>query len=103
MPIEPAKRWSKDGRYVLYHQTNLKFLAKPMFGSGKPFVVLDTPFLKDQAKFSPDNANNSGRFEVYVTSFPHATEQIPCRKTGASSRDGEVMAVSCSSWIPKAG
>jgi hypothetical protein len=46
--------WSRDGQYLLYHQTGLKFLAKPMFGDNKPIVVLDTPFVKDQAKFSPD-------------------------------------------------
>jgi Tol biopolymer transport system component len=83
--------WSDDGQYVLYHQGGTKFLALPMSGDGKPVVVLDTPFRKDQAQFSPDthwiayNAANSGRFEVYVTSFPHGVEEVPV------SRDGGVQ------------
>jgi eukaryotic-like serine/threonine-protein kinase len=83
--------WSSDGQYVLYHQANTKILALPMSGKGEPIVVLDTPFVKDQAQFSPDthwiayNALNSGRFEVYVTSFAHGGEEIPI------SRDGGVQ------------
>ena len=93
--------WSKDGRYILYHQTQSKLLAMPMPPEGKPIVVLDTPFLKDQAKFSPDthwiayNANNSGRFEVYVTSFPQAKLEIPVSKDGGVQprwrRDGREL------------
>ncbi len=80
--------WSSDGRYILYHEAGRKFLGLPMFDDGEPMVVLDTPFRKDQAQFSPDarwiayNANNSGRFEVYVTSFPKAGEEIPVSKDG---------------------
>jgi eukaryotic-like serine/threonine-protein kinase len=80
--------WSSDGRYVLYHQAGVKLFGLPMFGDGKPIVVLDTPFTKDQAQFSPDtrwiayNANNSGRFEVYVTSFPRGAEEIPVSTDG---------------------
>ena len=83
--------WSNDGRYVLYHQGGTKFLALPTSGDGTPIVVLDTPFQKDQAQFSPDtrwiayNAVNSGRFEVYVTSFPQGAEEVPV------SRDGGVQ------------
>jgi eukaryotic-like serine/threonine-protein kinase len=79
--------WSRDGEYVLYHQAGTKILALPMSG-GDPIVVLDTPFKKDQAKFSPDthwiayNAANSGRYEVYVTSFPRGTEEILVTKDG---------------------
>jgi serine/threonine protein kinase len=83
--------WSSDGQYVLYHQGRTKFGALPMSGERTPMVVLDTPFGKDQAQFSPDtrwiayNADNSGRFEVYVTSFPRGGEEMRV------SRDGGVQ------------
>jgi eukaryotic-like serine/threonine-protein kinase len=83
--------WSRDGQYVLSHQAAAKFLALPMSGDRKPIVVLDTPFWKDQAQFSPDthwiayNAANSGRFDVYVTPFPRGAEEV------LVSRDGGVQ------------
>ena len=84
--------WSSDGRYILYQEENARVSALPLFGDRKPIVVVDTPFLKDQAQFSPEtrwvayNANNSGRQEVYVTPFPQRGEEIQV------SRDGGVQA-----------
>jgi eukaryotic-like serine/threonine-protein kinase len=89
-----AASWSPDGRYLLYvygagvvRRSDL--WALPLFGDGKAFPVLDTPFVETQGRFSPDGqwiayaSNDSGRFEVYVTPFPG-----PGRKWQVSSGGG---------------
>ena len=66
--------WSKDGKYILYTRgTDLCFLTLPEMKS--------SPFLKAvsvlrNGQFSPDGkwvayaSNETGKWEVYVTSFP---------------------------------
>jgi eukaryotic-like serine/threonine-protein kinase len=76
------KDWSRDGRYILYEERTkdrkLDLWVVPMMGDRKPFPYLVTPFIKTQAKFSPDGrwvvyvSNESGRREVYVQPFPLA-------------------------------
>ena len=93
--------WSADGRHIIYHEGSVKFLGLPLFGDREPFVVLDTPYTKDQAQFSPNarwiayNADNTGRHEVYVTSFPRGGEEIPVSKDGGMqprwSHDGREL------------
>jgi len=68
--------WSRDGKYVLYEKgVDLWFVALP--------EVKNNLFLKAHAtlrlgRFSPDgkwvaySSNETGRWEVYVTSFPEA-------------------------------
>ena len=68
--------WSRDGRYVLYGRgPDLWFLTMPELRA--------TEFLKagstlKSGRFSPDGkwvayaSNESGRWEIYVTSFPEA-------------------------------
>jgi len=64
-------------------QTNDDILILPMEGDetsgwkpGKPTVFLATPFIEENAAFSPDgkwlayDSNESGRFEIYVRPFP---------------------------------
>jgi serine/threonine protein kinase len=73
--------WSRDGRYIVYTETNLKtrtdiwVLPDPGKGS-KPFVFQQTQAIETQAKISPDGkwiaytSDESGTFEVYVRPFP---------------------------------
>jgi eukaryotic-like serine/threonine-protein kinase len=68
--------WSRDGKYILYQEgPDLKYLTVPEMKS--------TPYLKAtatlrNAQFSPDgkwvayDSNESGKWEVYVSSFPEA-------------------------------
>jgi Tol biopolymer transport system component len=72
--------WSADGRFVLFDQagssggTDIWIL--PLFGDGKPYPLLQSPFSEYQGHFAPDGkwfaytSNESGRTEVYVQSFP---------------------------------
>jgi eukaryotic-like serine/threonine-protein kinase len=103
--------WSRDGKNLLYQEgSDLKYLRMP--------EMKDILFLKGTAtlrngQFSPDgkwvayDSNESGKWEVYVTSFPDAKgkwqvsqgggEQPRWRADGKElfyvSRDAKIMAV----------
>jgi eukaryotic-like serine/threonine-protein kinase len=75
-----AMDWSRDGKFLLFAQRTKDrkqdLWALPMMGDRKPAPYLVTPFVKGQAKFSPDGhwviyaSNESGNREVYVQPFP---------------------------------
>ena len=77
------KDWSRDGRFLLYEEANPKtksdLWALPLQGERKPFVFLNSEFDERNGKFSPDGrfvtylSNESGKDEVYVSSFPSST------------------------------
>jgi len=74
--------WSRDGRYIAYSRlaipgnTRSDVWILPLFGDRKPFPFLASPVEENDATFSPDGkwmaymSYESGRNEVYVTSFP---------------------------------
>jgi Tol biopolymer transport system component len=76
--------WSSDGRFLLYQtgsalsQTLSDLYALPFFGDRRPFPVVRSPFDDSRGRISADgrwvayHSNESGRDEVYVTSFPDA-------------------------------
>ena len=74
--------WSQDGRFLLYSTQNPKtasdIWALPLTGERKPFAVLESTFDEIQGQFSPDGrwlayaSNESGRYEIYVRTFPEA-------------------------------
>jgi eukaryotic-like serine/threonine-protein kinase len=68
--------WSKDGKYLLYSRgPALWFLTFP---ERKSVPFLKTSSTLDNGYFSPDgkwvaySSNESGKWEIYVTSFPEA-------------------------------
>ena len=109
--------WSPDGQFVLYAReeepTPIKNLwTVSVSGDRSPALFLQTPFQKTGARFSPDgrliaySSDESGRTEVYITSFPKADikhqvstsggEQPQWRRDGRElffvSADGRLMA-----------
>jgi Tol biopolymer transport system component len=81
--------WSPDGRFIMYMVDNgapsgWDLWVLPLFGERKPFPFLQRPSNDVQGQFSFDGrwvtyaSNESGRYEVYVTSFPEpgAVRQI---------------------------
>lgn len=72
--------WSRDGKYIVFASTNRELKQDlwllPMFGSRSPIPYLRTGFNQIQAQVSPDGrwlaytSDESGRWEVYVQSFP---------------------------------
>jgi Tol biopolymer transport system component/predicted Ser/Thr protein kinase len=81
---EPAAAWdmSPNGRFLVFERsasrarTNLDLWIMPLTGGGKATPFLAAPFSESQASFAPDGrwlaytSDESGREEVYVTSFP---------------------------------
>ena len=68
--------WSQDGKYILYlYGKEMRYLSYPEL-QAHPF--LQTSATVKNGQFSPDGkwvayaSNESGRWEVYVTSFPEA-------------------------------
>jgi Tol biopolymer transport system component len=115
---ETLDDWSSDGRYVIYRtgaNTNTIF-ALPLFGDRKPFPVVASEFNKDGSQLSPDskwlayNAVETGMSQVYVVSFPTASQKRQISTNGGTqprwrqdgkelyflSNDGKMMAVDIS-------
>jgi Tol biopolymer transport system component len=80
---------SKDAHYLLCRHGGRDLAALPLGDAREPILVRRAPAgYIDQPQFSPNgrwiayNANESGRFEVYVTSFPSTGERWQVSDTG---------------------
>jgi Tol biopolymer transport system component len=74
--------WSPDGKFVMYTaaldppKSGFHLWVLPFEGERKPFPFLNTGFDEGSGQFSPDGkwvaymSDESGRFEIYVASFP---------------------------------
>jgi DNA-binding winged helix-turn-helix (wHTH) protein/dipeptidyl aminopeptidase/acylaminoacyl peptidase len=72
--------WSRDGRYLVVvsrsRRTRGDIWLLPTFGERKPTPFVQSPANEIQAEVSPDGrwlvyaSDESGRFEIYVQSFP---------------------------------
>jgi serine/threonine protein kinase len=72
--------WSSDGRYIVYYNPNTKgkihLSVLPQFGDRKPFPFLQTESNEYHVALSQDGrwiayiSDESGRYEVYIQSFP---------------------------------
>lgn len=76
--------WSQDARLLLFHERpgkepyghDLWYLERREDGGYEAVPFLQTPFSEITAQFSPDEkwvayaSNESGRYEVYIRSFP---------------------------------
>jgi len=86
--------WSPDGRFLVFRVTtetsSNDIMALPLMEEGKPIPLVATPFDENYAKVSPDGrwlaytSDESGRFEVYVTSFPAASGKWQVSTDGGS-------------------
>jgi len=80
----PLDCWTPDGQFVIAHRQGKQGIAVYALsptGARKPILLTNSPYAQDQLHVSPDgqwvafNANESGRFEVYVARFPQFTER----------------------------
>src|SRR4029078_5121739 len=79
--------WSPDGRQVLFAApttgSGFDLWLLPLTGDPKPSRFFSAPADQMHAVFSPDgkfvaySSNESGRFEVYVQTFPQADRKWP--------------------------
>ena len=100
--------WSADGRYLLFIRNSGPaghgVWALPLSGERKPFLVLAPPSPQStiqEAHLSPDghwlaySSDESGRSEVYITTFPAATGKWQISNGGgghmAWSHDGRKL------------
>ncbi len=96
--------WSHDGRFVMFtgalaDEPASDLWLLPLSGDRKPARFLQTQFNEDSPAFSPDdrwvayNSNASGRFEVYIRSFPGPGGQFQVSRNGGWAprwrRDGK--------------
>lgn len=102
---EFVEDWSKDGKYLVYKLGQSEFedlYVLPLDAEGKPgkpFPVVQGPFHKDEPQFSYDGkwlayvSDETGRFEVYVTSFPALDQKLKVTDAGGGRprwrRDGK--------------
>jgi len=99
--------WSSDGRYIAYlreepqGKSGFDIWMLPLVGDKKPFPFLASPFNEAQAAFSPDDrwlayvSDETGKFEVYVASFPQGNGKWQASAGGGSDprwrRDGKEL------------
>jgi len=100
--------WSRDGRYIAITtldpkgQTRYDIWVVPMVGDRKPFPYLQTPFNETDAVFSPDShwrlayvSDESGKAEVYLSSFPGGGGKWQVSRGGGGqpewNRDGSAL------------
>jgi len=84
--------WTLDGKSILFLKSATKgneLWGVPVEGDHKPFPYLQTGFNLGNAQLSPDGrwvtytSNESGRYEIYVQSFP-----VPSAKAQVSLEGG---------------
>jgi len=84
--------WSPDGGFLLYSTQDAKtgsdLWVLPLTGERKPFALVQTSFEEIEGQFSPDGrwlayaSNESGRYEIYIRTFPEAGGKWQVSVTG---------------------
>ena len=80
---EPAviDEWTRDGRFIIFRTFGKAVYAMPLSGDRTPRLLADTPYIEDEVHVSPDGrwvafqADESGRWEIYVAAFPTFTSK----------------------------
>lgn len=73
-------QWTPDGQFIIFRNAGRAVWVVPPSG-GVPRMLVDTPYFEDEIHVSPDgrwvayNADESGRWEVYVARFPDFTSK----------------------------
>jgi Tol biopolymer transport system component len=90
--VVPAD-WSPNGQHIIYsapRTTGFDLFALPRTGDKMPFPLSQSEFNEIQGALSPDGrwlaftSDDSGRFEVYVQSFPDGKQRQQVSAEGAT-------------------
>jgi Tol biopolymer transport system component len=106
--FQVAMDLSPDGRTLLYKERsgpgNFDIWSIAVDGKARPVPVVQSPFNKDYARFSPDGhfvafvSSDAGLPEAYVMAFPGPAEKVRVSNGGAEllrwSPSGELLYVS---------
>jgi Tol biopolymer transport system component len=94
-------QWTPDGQFILFRNLGRAIWAVPANGDSKPRTLIDTPYDEDEVHVSPNgrwvayNADESGRWEAYVATFPGFTSKRQISSDGGVqpqwSRDGREL------------
>ena len=86
--------WSSDGKFIVYRKVGEKtgndIGMLPLSGDRQPQNYLATPFDEYWSKISPDGrwlayqSNESGRYEIYVQSFPEPGRRATVSQGGGT-------------------
>jgi Tol biopolymer transport system component len=86
--------WSDDGKLVMFEARDSNnqwdLLTVPSSGNGKPEPFVATRFNERQGTFSPDgkwvaySSDESGRYEIYIESFPRGGAKAQVSTKGGS-------------------
>jgi Tol biopolymer transport system component len=74
-------QWTPDGRFIIFRTFGRAVYAVSLNGDRRPRMLANTRFIEDEVHVSPDgrwvafNADESGRWEIYVAAFPAFTSK----------------------------
>jgi Tol biopolymer transport system component len=95
MTTQIPDSWSPDGKYLLFQQASeagdADLWIVPIDSPRTPRPFLRTKFSEEYAAFSPDGhwvayeSNESGKWEIYATSYPKAEEKLQISTGGGNS------------------
>jgi Tol biopolymer transport system component len=98
--------WLKDGKTILF--VDGKNFYRLLFeGDGKPFTLLQSEFSNDLPQLSHDEkwvayqSNESGRWEIYLASFPTFSDKKQVSANGGCQpvwRGDGFLRLTASSW-----
>ena len=89
-----VEHWSPDGKFILIRKdetdTRADLFVIPITGDRKPIPFIQSAFEELAGQFSPDGrwvsyqSDETGRHEVYLTSFPDATNRVQISVSGGT-------------------
>jgi Tol biopolymer transport system component len=83
-----AEVWAGDWSFLFVSQDGKSFYRLPAGDAAVPESLLTTEYSKDEPRLSPDgrwvayNADESGRWEVYIAAFPSFTDRRQVSNSG---------------------
>jgi len=103
-------QWTPDGQFVIFRYAGRAVWAMPLDDNATPRKLFETSYMVDEVHVSPDgrwvayNADESGRWEVYVATFPAFTARRQVSASGGVqpqwSTDGtELFYLSGDGWL----
>jgi Tol biopolymer transport system component len=102
VPFKGPSSWSSDGHWIVVTQldpsTSQNVWLLPAAGKSEMTPLVRTPARDKGGPPSPDGrwlayvSEDTGRYELYLQSFPEPGRRVPVSQGGASSQQGAALA-----------